>query len=125
MRHNLAGAYRRRGNHARADALIEEAIAIGLKGDGDGNVLAAIAADLHAAGQVERAEELLAKEIDHIEGVDFGFSGTSAIVRAAMTMNRLDLLDRLYASYRPGEKMLLCIVATRAGIAPAGPIVDE
>ena len=55
--------------------------------------------------------------MDHIEGVDFGFSGTAAIVRAAMEMNRLDLLERCYASYdNAGEKMLLCIVATRAGL---------
>lgn len=33
-------------------------------------------------------------------------------------MNRLDLLDRCYQTYDdPGEKMLLCIVATSAGLS--------
>jgi tetratricopeptide (TPR) repeat protein len=117
VRYHLARAHRARGDAARADALIDEAVAIATKDRGEGAVLALIAVDLHAAGQVKRAEELLIKAIDHIEGVDFGFSGTAAIVCAARRMNRLDLLDRCYASYDdPGEKMLLCIVATRAGL---------
>jgi tetratricopeptide (TPR) repeat protein len=118
VRYHLAKAHRARGDAARADALIDDAIAIAGKGRREGNVLALIAVDIHARGQVERAEGLLIQAMDHIEGVDFGFSGTAAIVRAAMEMNRLDLLDRCYASYdNPGEKTLLCIVATRAGLS--------
>jgi len=121
--YRLAKAYRARGDAARADALVEKALTIAGKGRGGGSTMAAIAVDLHAAREVQRAEELLTRAIDHIEGVDFGFSGTHAIVRAAMRMNRLDLLDRFYETYEPGERMLLCMVATRAGFFPmsAGP----
>jgi len=117
VRHALARAYRARGDTARSEALLAEAIRLGHRGRGEGHILADIAVDLHADGQRERAEQLLIDAIDHIEGIDFGFSGTAAIVSAAMKMNRLDLLDRCYESYdSPGEKMLLCIVATRTGL---------
>jgi tetratricopeptide (TPR) repeat protein len=123
--YRLAKAYRARGDAARADALVEKALTIASKGRGGGSTMAAIAVDLHAAGEVQRAEELLTRAIDHIEGVDFGFSGTHSIVHAAMRMNRLDLLDRLYETYDPGERMLLCIVASRAGFFPLAEDKDR
>lgn len=123
--YRLAQAHRRRGDTARADAMTEEAIALAGEGRGGGSSMANIAVDLHAAGQVKRAEQLLAESIDHIEGVDFGLSGTAAIVKAATRMSRLDLLDRFYESYDPGEKMLLCIMAARAGFFPESAESEE
>ena len=76
-RHQLAKTYRQRGDAKRADALIDEAIAIAGKDRHEGHVMAAIAVDLHAQGQVDRAEKLLIDAMNHIEGVDFGYSGTA------------------------------------------------
>lgn len=123
--YQLAKAQRARGNAARANELVEQALVIAGKGRGGGSVMADIAVDLHAAGKVERAEELLTRAIDHIEGVDFGLGGTAAIVQAAMRMNRLDLLDRFYETYELGERMLLCIMATRAGFFPTSAAAEE
>jgi tetratricopeptide (TPR) repeat protein len=110
----LAAAYRKRGDGKRADALITEALAM-VRDDGDdsrGSTLADIATDLHAAGQTKRAEKILLDAPDHIRGEDFGFEGTHAVVVAAIRMNRLDLLDRIYAKGTASQKLLLCIVAS-------------
>jgi tetratricopeptide (TPR) repeat protein len=110
-RYQLSKAYRANGDIARADALREEALRVS-PGHTGGSVMAEIAVELHAAGDRARAESIFLNAFAHIHGEDFGFGGTTDIVRAACQMQRLDLLDRLYNT-NPEARLLLCIVACR------------
>jgi hypothetical protein len=65
---------------------------------------------------------VLLDSLDRIEGVDFGFGGTAAVVSAAVRMNRLDLLDRLYERGETGTRLLLCLTACRAAVYGVEPI---
>jgi tetratricopeptide (TPR) repeat protein len=113
-RNRLARTYLKKGDTARSQALLDEALARSEE-RGSGSAMADIAVQLYRLGQHQRAQKTFLEAMDHIAGEDFGFGGTSDIVRAAMKMNRLDLLDQLYERSDLGERMLLCITASNAG----------
>jgi len=116
---NLARVYRERGEQAKATALLDEGIAIAAAQDArEGASLAGIAVELQRMGQPDRAERALLDSLSRIHGEDFGFSGTSSIVEAAVAMDRVDLLDRLYNQGDSGERLLLCIMASLRSVAP-------
>jgi hypothetical protein len=118
---NLAKVYRERGDAAKASALLDEGLAIGYQPDmKEGATMAEIAVELQKMGQPERAEKVFLDSMARIHGEDFGFSGTSSIVEAAIAMNRVDLLDRLYERSDEGDRLLLCIMASRQSmVTPA------
>jgi tetratricopeptide (TPR) repeat protein len=117
-RHRLALDYLKNGDADRAHALWDQALE--LAKERGGGTMAEVAVELYRLGQRERAEKLLLDAIDSIDGTDFGFSGAYAVVKAAMTMNRLDLLDTVYQRSEAPERMLLCIVASNIGCADQG-----
>jgi tetratricopeptide (TPR) repeat protein len=120
---NLAKIYRERGNAAKAAALLDEGLAIGYQPDEkEGASMAWIAVELQQMGQPDRAERAFLDSMTRIHGEDFGFSGTSSIVEAAVAMNRIDLLDRLYDRSDEGDRLLLCIMASRQSmVTPPKP----
>jgi hypothetical protein len=78
--------------------------------------MADAAVELQALGDRQRAETVLLDALDQIEGVDFGFGRTSDVVTAAIKMNRLDLLEKLYEQTGPRERLLLCITTSSAAL---------
>lgn len=118
VRLEIARTYREQGKIEKFRAMLDEALAQARRGDG--SAMAGAAVELHALGDVKRAETILLDALGNIEGVDFGFGGTGDVVIAAMKMGRLDLLDKLYAEGDPGTRLLLCIVASRAAVSGIG-----
>ncbi len=119
IRLKLARVYRERGEDGKAATLLDEGIAIAdPQNSKEGASLAWIAVELQQIGQPDRAERALLDSLVRIHGEDFGFSGTSSIVEAAVAMNRVDLLDRLYDRGDSGERgCLLGITASRRAMA--------
>ena len=117
----LAEAHRLKGNVDRARALLDEALKVAYeRGGKEGAAMAAAAVELQALGDERRAESVLLDALGRIEGVDFGISGTAAVVAAAVKMNRLDLLEKIYERSGQGERLLLCIVASGAALYGVG-----
>lgn len=117
---NLAKVYRERGDGAKAAALLDEGLAIGYQPDTkEGATMAGIAVELQRMGLPDRAERAFLDSMSRIHGEDFGFSGTSSIVEAAVAMNRIDLLDRLHDKSDEGDRLLLCIMASRQSMVTA------
>jgi tetratricopeptide (TPR) repeat protein len=113
----VAKTYRKLGDADKARAALDEALAQAYgPDDRAGAAMADAAVELQALGDPQRAEKVLLDSLDRIEGVDFGFGGTAAVVSAAARMNRLDLLDRLYERSEPGTRLLLCITASHAAV---------
>jgi tetratricopeptide (TPR) repeat protein len=111
---SLAKVYLKRGDAAKAAKLLEEALAIAYEPDSkEGASMAMIAVELDRMGKPDRAERVFLDSMTRIHGEDFGFSGTSSIVEAAVAMKRVDLLDRLYDRGDGGDRLLLCIMASR------------
>jgi tetratricopeptide (TPR) repeat protein len=116
---DLAKAYRKRGDAARAATLLDEGLAIGNEPDTkEGASMAGIAVELQRMGQPDRAERTFLDSLARIHGEDFGFSGTSSIVEAAIAMDRVDLLDRLYDRGDGGDRLLLSIIASTWSMRP-------
>jgi tetratricopeptide (TPR) repeat protein len=120
---SLAKVYRERGDAAKAAALLDEGLAIGNQPNTkEGASMAWIAVELQRMGQPDRAERAFLDSLARIHGEDFGFSGTSSVVEAAVALNRVDLLDRLYDRSDAGDRLLLCIMASRLSmVTPAQP----
>jgi tetratricopeptide (TPR) repeat protein len=113
----IAQTYRKLGDPAKALAALDDALAQAYGPDvRAGAAMAEIAVELQVLGEGKRAEKVLLDAFPRIEGVDFGFGGTAAVVAAAARMDRLDLLDRLYEPAEPGNQLLLCITASRAAV---------
>jgi tetratricopeptide (TPR) repeat protein len=111
---SLVNVYLKRGDAAKAAKLLDEALAIAYEPDSkEGASMAMIAVELDRMGKPDRAERVFLDSMTRIHGEDFGFSGTSSIVEAAVAMKRVDLLDRLYDRGDGGDRLLLCIMASR------------
>jgi hypothetical protein len=110
----LAKVYRQRGDAAKASKLLDGALTIAYQPDTkEGASMAWIAVEFQQIGQPDRGERAFLDSMTRIHGEDFGFSGTSSIVRAAVAMNGIELLDNLYERSDQGNRLLLCITASR------------
>lgn len=120
VRTALARHHRRRGDRERAAALLDEADALARRPGVEDGSLAGIAVEWQAIGQPGRAEAALLDSLARIPGADFGLSGATSVVVAAVAMDRVDLLDRLYERGDASERLLLCLAASLAAAgAPA------
>ena len=100
---------RRRG---KARATLDEALTQAYQGVTKARRWRASPWNCRRWGDGQRAERVLLDALERIEGVDFGFGGTADILDAAIKMNRLDLVERIYDQSDPGRRLLLCIVAS-------------
>lgn len=115
-RYRLGVVYRDRGNFERAHALWEEALHLARnRSRGEGSTMAKIAVELHAGGDVARAEQLLLDALPRIAGEDFGMGGSMTVVRAAVKMGGPELLERVYEACEVEHRFLLATVAAVFG----------
>jgi tetratricopeptide (TPR) repeat protein len=117
-RFELGRDYRAKGDLRKALLEFDDALKFARQDRGGAGIIGQVALEVDSIGQKDRAAKLLLEMQDHMNGEDFGFGDTAAIIATAVKLDRLDLLEEAYKKADTTQKLLLCIVACHYAEAP-------